>query len=161
LTVAVTDAPSAVVAITVMVDGPVGVGVERAVTQPTRVPAARTSKPNVKYIGARRKGSARRRTAPNIPSIDRRTAATSHSKYVDGPCPPILRLDVEVPVGPPLVGIALIVMIELADVVPCAIVVGFATHVAPVRDIGREQVMLTSAGSAAPVGVRFTFIWSA
>jgi hypothetical protein len=44
-TVVVTDAPSAVVAVTVTVDGPVGVGVgpDMLVVQPTRAPDARTS----------------------------------------------------------------------------------------------------------------------
>jgi hypothetical protein len=34
------------------------------------------------------------------------------------------------------------VMIELADVVPCAMVPGFGEQVAPVSDIGREQVIV-------------------
>jgi hypothetical protein len=81
LTVADTVAPSAVVAVTVTVDGPVGVGVgpDFAVVHPTRAPAARTSNTSPRYTGARRKGSVRCRTAPNIPSMDSRTAATSHS----------------------------------------------------------------------------------
>ena len=159
MTVVVTDAPSAVVAVTVMVDGPVGVGVVlAAVVHPTNPPAAKTSRPSVRYIGARRNGSARCRTAHNIPSIESSAAATSHSKFVDhGPRPPILGADVKDPV-PPEVGIALMVMIVLADVVPCAIVPGFGMHVAPVSDIGKEQVMVTSAGSVAPVGERFKFI---
>jgi len=81
LTVVVTDAPSAVVAVTVMLAGPVGVGVVLAVVvQPTSAPAAKTSSTSVRYAGARRKGSVRCRTAPNIPSMDSRTVATSPSK---------------------------------------------------------------------------------
>ena len=49
LTVVVTVAPSAVVAVTVMVEGPVGVGVgPDAVVQPTSAPAAITSSRSVK-----------------------------------------------------------------------------------------------------------------
>jgi len=160
LTVVVTDAPSAVVAVTVMLDGPVGVGVVWAVVvHPTSAPAANTSSASVKYTGARRKGSVRCRIVPHIPSIDKRTVATSHKKEVDhGPRPPIRGLEVKDPVFPPVVGIALMVMIELADVLPCGIVAGLGVHVAPVSAIGKEQVMLTSAGSIAPDGVRFRFI---
>jgi len=81
LTVVVTDAPSAVVAVTVMLDGPVGVGVVLdAVVQPTSAPAAKTSSTSARYAGARRKGTVRCRIVPHIPSMDRRTVATSHGK---------------------------------------------------------------------------------
>jgi hypothetical protein len=158
LTVVDTVAPSAVVAVTMMLEGPVGVGVVWAVVvQPTSPPAARTSSTSARYAGARRRGSVRCRTAPHIPSIDRNTVAKSHSKEVDhGPRPPVHGVDVEDP--PPEAGIALIEMIVLGDVVPCGIVEGLGVHVAPGSPVGKEQAMLTSAGSAAPEGVRFKFI---
>ena len=147
------------VAVTVMLDGPVGVGVVWAVVvQPTSAPAAKTSSASVRYTGARRNGTVRCRIVPHIPSIDNRTVATSHSKEVDHGPPPIHGEDVKDVVAPPVVGIALMVMIELAEVVPCRIVAGLGVHVAPVSAVGKEQVMLTSAGSVEPDGVRLKFI---
>ena len=160
-----TVAPSAVVAVTVTVDGPMGVGVgPEAVVQPTSAPAARTSKAKVKYIGTRRNCDARCRTAPSIPSMESRTVAMSHRVDVDhGPCPPIRGSDGAEPALPLFAGMALMVMTEFAAPasVPCAIVDGLGEHVAPVSVVGREQVIVTSAGSVAPEGVRFRFMVSA
>lgn len=163
LTVADTVAPSAVVAVTVIVDGPVDVGVgPDAFVQPTSAPAARIRRASVRYIGARRNCAARCRTAPNIPNIENKTVAMSHSEYEDhGPCQPIRgTCGVDLALTP-VDGTALMVMIELAEVVPCAIVAGLGVHVAPVSDAGKAHVMVTSAGSAAPDGVRFRFICNA
>ncbi len=71
LTVADTVAPSAVVPVMVMVEGPVGVGAgPEADVHPTSAPAARSSRASVRYMGTRRNCAARCRTAPNIPSIE-------------------------------------------------------------------------------------------
>lgn len=156
-------APSAVVAVTVIVDGPVGVGVILdAVVHPTSAPTARTSRASVRYIGARRNCAARWRTAPSIPIMDNRTAAISHSEEVgQGLCRPLVGPVGLIPEVPLFAATALMVMMVLAEVVPCAIVDGLGEQVAPVNAIGNEHVMVTSAGSFAPDGVRFTFICNA
>src|SRR5580700_3568529 len=151
LTVVVTVAPSAVVAVTVRVDGPVGVGVFCAVVQPTSPPAANMSRPSVRYIGMRRKGSARCRTAPSMAS---RAAITDHSREVDhGPRPPIPGTDGEDPNAAPGVGIALIVIVELPELAPAAIVPPFTVQVAPVSDCGTAQVTVSAAGNGTFAGL--------
>lgn len=148
----------------VTVDGPVGVGVGlEADVQPTSAPAAKTSRARVRYMGTRRSCAARCRTAPNIPSIERRTVASSHRVVVDhGPLPPILGTEREDPPLPPLVGTALMVTTVVAapPAVPFAMVDGLGVQVAPVSVVGKAQVMVTSAGSVAPEGVRFRFMVS-
>lgn len=80
-TVVLTDAPSAVVAVTVMVEGPTGVGVgPEADVQPTNAPAATTSKPSTRYMGARRNCNAVCRTPLNIVSMLRKLTSRSPSK---------------------------------------------------------------------------------
>jgi hypothetical protein len=80
-TVVVTEAPSAVVAVTVIVDGPTGVGVgPDADVQPTSAPAATTSSPSTRYIGARRNCSALCRTPPSIASIPRKHMTMDHMR---------------------------------------------------------------------------------
>jgi hypothetical protein len=56
--------------------------------------------------------------------------------------------DVEVPV----VGIALIVMVELPDVAPAAMVPPLTAHVAPVSDWGTVQVTVSAAGNCEFAG---------
>jgi hypothetical protein len=65
------------------------------------------------------------------------------------------------PVLPLFVGTALIVIVVLVDVVPWARVEGLGVQVAPDRDDGSAQVIVMSAGSVAPDGVRLKFICSA
>jgi hypothetical protein len=80
-TVVVTEAPSAVVAVTVMVDGPTGVGVgPEADVQPTSAPAARTNNPSTRYIGARRNCRALCRTPLSIASMLRKHMTMSATK---------------------------------------------------------------------------------
>lgn len=66
--------------------------------------------------------------------------------------------EVIAPVLPLFVGTALIVIVVLVDVVPCVRVAGLGVQVAPVNVEGSEHVIVTSAGSAAPEGVRLKFI---
>jgi hypothetical protein len=153
LTVVETVAPSAVVAVTVMVDGPVGVGVvPAAFVQPTRAPAARTSRASVRYAGARRNGSVRCRTALSIPSIDRRAAATNQSRGAGHPPLPPFGAGIELPVFAGF-AMALIVMIELADKVLAGIDDVPAEQVAPVNDCGSEQVTVSADGNGVFDGV--------
>jgi len=56
--------------------------------------------------------------------------------------------------------IAIIALNELAEELPWGIVAGFGVHFAPVSAAGKEQAIVTSPGSVAPVGDRERFICS-
>jgi hypothetical protein len=75
-----------------------------------------------------------------------------------GPRPPWLGMEGDDPLLPFLVGIALIVIIVPVAVVPCTRVEGLGVQVAPVREVGKEHEIVTSAGSVAPEGLRLRFI---
>lgn len=150
-TVVVTVAPSAAVAVTVIVDGPTGVGVgpDFAVVQPTSAPAANTNTRSVRYAGARRNGSILCRTVPDIPSIPSTTIAIRHRVYVvQGPCPPNHGVAVEDPVVP--LGMALIVTID--DIAPAVIVPVPTVQLAPVSDCGSAHVTVSEPGNGLVVG---------
>ena len=80
-TVAGIVAPSAVVAVMVMVDGPVGVGVGlAAVVHPAMTPAPITSKTSARYTGTRRNCGIRCWNFRAIASIESNAAATDQSR---------------------------------------------------------------------------------
>lgn len=143
-----------------MDDGPVGVGVGPEVdVHPTSAPAASTSIPSVRYIGTRRNSPARCRTTDRIPIIASKMLPMNPTMWVvHGPRPAMSGMEGDDPAVPFLVGIALIVIIVLVAVVPCARVAGLGAQVAPVRDDGKEHEIVTSAGSVAPDGLRLRFI---
>jgi len=119
LTVAFTVAPSAVVAVTVMDDGPVGVGVGPEFdVHPTSTPAASTSIPRVRYIGARRNCTARWRNPNKMPIIANTVQIIPRADVVNGPRPLLPGMEGADPLLPFFVGIALIVIAVPVAVVP-------------------------------------------
>jgi hypothetical protein len=114
-----TVAPSAVVAVTVMVDGPVGVGAGPELdVHPTSAPAARTSIPRVRYIGARRNCTARWRNPNRMPIIASKMQIIPRADIDSGPRPILPGREGADPLLPFLVGIALIVIDVVVAVVP-------------------------------------------
>jgi hypothetical protein len=86
--------------------------------------------------------------------MENRTVAMSHRVYVDHcPCPPIRGSDGAEPALPLLVGMALMVMVELADTAFAGMDDGLAEHVAPVSDCGTVQATVSADGNGEFSGV--------
>lgn len=80
-------------------------------------------------------------------------AATNQSRYVDHG-PPLFMFGAEIAMPAAfVVGIALMVMVELADAVFAGMEEGFAEHVAPVSDCGTVQATVSADGSGEFAGV--------